>query len=86
MVNRLATEPQVEVTLRIRGTWEHASELVERLPIGYELRPNELRPDQFVLPDGTSFECEPYQRLSRNAPMFNLFGQWRLKRFSPEYN
>ena len=54
MVNRIATEPHIEVTLRIPGTWENAGELLERLPEGFQ-----LNHDTLVTPDGSRFEFNP---------------------------
>ncbi|MFV2069325.1 MAG: hypothetical protein ACC645_20365, partial [Pirellulales bacterium] len=54
MVDRPSADTSIEVTLRIPGMWEHPSELVERLPDGYRLKPDEL-----TLPDGARFEFDP---------------------------
>lgn len=54
MVNRLAKEHVIEVTLRLPGTWEHPGELIERLPEGCRLTPEAL-----ILPNGKSFEFNP---------------------------
>jgi len=51
MVSRRSASNSVEVTLRIPGTWRHPSELVERMPEGCRLTPEEL-----VLPSGARFE------------------------------
>jgi hypothetical protein len=54
MVNRLSPQTSIEVTMRIPGTWEHPGELIENLPDGYRLTPEEL-----ILPDGARFEFNP---------------------------
>ena len=51
MVDRLVTEPAIEVTLRLPGTWQHPGELIERLPEGCRLTANEL-----ILKSGLRFE------------------------------
>lgn len=62
-----------EIVLRIPGTWSHPRELVECLPTGFRLTPEEL-----VLPDGTKLEFSPmppdeqfadiFRTSCRNAP------------------
>ena len=54
MVDRPSADTSIEVTLRIPGTWEHPRELVERLPAGCRLEPEEL-----ILPNGARFEFRP---------------------------
>ena len=44
------------ITLRIPGSWEHPGQLLERLPDGFVLGPENLR-----LPDGTEVEFIPMQ-------------------------
>ena len=41
-------QPTVEVAFRIPGLWSHPKELVDRLPVGFE-----LQPDKLVMPDKT---------------------------------
>jgi hypothetical protein len=54
MVDRNTARTSIEVTMRIPGMWEHPGELVEGLPKGYRLTPEEL-----ILPDGARFEFNP---------------------------
>lgn len=54
MVDRIATEPIIEVTLRLPGTWEHPGELIERLLAGCQLTAQEL-----ILPGEKRFEFNP---------------------------
>ncbi|NIP87402.1 MAG: hypothetical protein GTO03_18355 [Planctomycetales bacterium] len=45
------SNPPMEIALRIPGTWSDPSELIERLPAGFELTAETL-----VLPDGSQIE------------------------------
>ncbi len=51
-MNEAGISPRI--TLRIPGAWSHPRELVEQLPPGFR-----LRPENMVLPDGTEIEFSP---------------------------
>lgn len=55
----------VEVVLRIPGAWSNPRELVEGLPAGYRLTPEEL-----VMPDGTKVEFDPLPPDDQFAEIF----------------
>src|SRR5215471_16032006 len=48
------TNDAPKITLRIPGNWSHPGELLERLPEGFRLTPEEL-----VLPDGRKIDFIP---------------------------
>jgi hypothetical protein len=60
-------EPGVSprITLRVPGAWAHPKELLERLPAGFRLSPENLR-----LPDGTEIEFNPLQPDEQFAGIF----------------
>jgi hypothetical protein len=55
----------VRTTLRIPGAWPHPGELLERLPSGFRLTPEEL-----FLPDGTGIEFNPMEPDNQFAQIF----------------
>jgi hypothetical protein len=55
----------VEVVLRIPGTWSHPRELVESLPAGFRLTPEEM-----FMPDGTKVEFNPLPPDDQFAEIF----------------
>ena len=48
------TNQRLTITLRIPGDWSHPGELLERLPEGFRLTPEEL-----ILPNGTRVDFVP---------------------------
>ncbi|MDB5391081.1 MAG: hypothetical protein JWM11_6727 [Planctomycetaceae bacterium] len=58
-------ETAPEITLRIPGDWSSFEELEERLPNGYQLRPEGL-----LLPDGSQFELSAMQPDRQFATIF----------------
>src|SRR5437667_6240950 len=59
------SHPQVEVVLRIPGTWSHPKELIESLPAGYRLTPEAL-----LMPDETKVEFDPMPPDDQFAEIF----------------
>lgn len=47
---------EIEIALRIPGTWSHPGELLERLPAGYRLTPEKL-----IMPDGSAIDFIPLE-------------------------
>lgn len=59
------SEPHVDITLRIPGTWANPDELLERLPDDMQLTPEGL-----VLSDGTTLEMRPVPPDDQFAEVF----------------
>src|SRR5437773_4048398 len=59
------SDPQVEVVLRIPGSWSHPRELMEGMPAGYRLTPERL-----MMPDGTQVEFDPMPPDDKFAEIF----------------
>jgi hypothetical protein len=62
-MNRASDFPQI--TLRVPGAWSHPQELLERLPGGFE-----LRPDSLCLPNGAVVEIDPLKPDGQFAGVF----------------
>jgi len=63
MMNQMGDLPRV--TLRIPGVWSHPGELLERMPEGFR-----LSPDNLILPDGTEIEFTPMAPDGQFAQIF----------------